>query len=364
MMLGAVESTTDRDRLIREVKDLVPSKPLNQRQAVLRMIGRLPRMGVFLSSDNQKLGAIMSLSLPAGRVFRDATCPGATEFCEKICYALHGYIQFQEYIYFLNWAYIRLFPERFFKAVTQAKLSPVFRIHVGGDFFSLEYLELWMRIIEARPDVRFFTYTRNWQNGNGRIAKRYIGPLRELSRMENMRLVLSADQGTGVPPKRLVPAAIRAWLAYDDDDLPPEPVELVFRHKRPTTISTFPRDATSQEDGSPVCPYERLRRSKQGLMLKPGSVTCANCSWCFGAGHQAYGRREDDLEQYSMWAGVRSLPDRVSGMFRQFVPWRRPISPELSGVGPAVEEECACGAFVLCSKCELCLNCRCVCPGA
>ena len=34
------------------------------------------------------------------------------------------------------------------------------RIHDSGDFFSADYLEAWMRIAEATPDVLFYAYTK------------------------------------------------------------------------------------------------------------------------------------------------------------------------------------------------------------
>jgi len=38
------------------------------------------------------------------------------------------------------------------------------RIHVGGDFFSMEYLTMWAEIVsivnEVKPDIKFYTYTK------------------------------------------------------------------------------------------------------------------------------------------------------------------------------------------------------------
>jgi hypothetical protein len=35
-----------------------------------------------------------------------------------------------------------------------------FRIHVGGDFFSQDYVKAWTRIARRTPDVRFLAFTR------------------------------------------------------------------------------------------------------------------------------------------------------------------------------------------------------------
>lgn len=354
----------ERTALLKKVRELLPLRPSDKRKAVLAAIEEMDQIGFFLSPDNTKLGGIMNFSLPAGQWFRDATCPGATERCEKVCYALKGYIQWQEYIYYVNWAYVLLWPERFASAFKHAKLSPVFRVHVGGDFFEPWYLDLWIDIVKARDDVRFFAYTRSWQNGEGRIAKRFIDRLRTFAGLPNARLILSLDKETGIPPVDLVPGAIRAWMAVDDKDMPPEPVELIFRHKKQSTMALYPRDATSQEDGTTVCPYERLqeRRGDDAKKLKEDSITCQNCAWCWGAGHLAYGRREDDLSRFDMWAGA-DLTQRVSGMFRQFVPWRQKKSPEMSGPGPGGgDADCACGAMVPCLGCGACIGCACRCP--
>jgi hypothetical protein len=363
MITGIIEGR-DRDLLLKKVREILPRNPANKRKAVLEFIADMPKMGLSISPDNAKLGAIMNFSLPAGQWYRDATCPGATKLCEDICYALKGYIQFQEYIYFANWAYVLLWPERFFDAFSRSRLSPVFRIHVGGDFFEPWYAKLWIRIVKARPDVRFFAYTRSWQDGKGKVSKKFLPILQEFSELPNARLVLSVDRETGVPSKDLIPAAIRAWLAMDDKDMPPEPLELIFRHKRPSTLSIYPRDATSRDEGTTICPYERLKRERgeEAKKLREGAVTCQNCAWCWGGAHLAYGRREDDLSKFSMWAGERDLGDRVSGMFHQVVPWRKASAPPtMSGPG-SYDQDCACGGNVPCTRCDLCVGCLCSCP--
>jgi Gene product 88 len=37
----------------------------------------------------------------------------------------------------------------------------IVRVHVGGDFFSREYFNAWMRVARRRPDVRFYAYTKS-----------------------------------------------------------------------------------------------------------------------------------------------------------------------------------------------------------
>jgi hypothetical protein len=40
----------------------------------------------------------------------------------------------------------------------QAKLV---RIHVGGDFFSQDYFDAWLKVAEANPDIIFYAYTKS-----------------------------------------------------------------------------------------------------------------------------------------------------------------------------------------------------------
>ncbi len=69
------------------------------------------------------------------------------------------------------------------------------RIHVGGDLYSPEYIKAWMAICKARPDVRFWAYTRSWTVG---WLCQKLEPLRRLS---NMQLFASVDETMPMPPK-------------------------------------------------------------------------------------------------------------------------------------------------------------------
>lgn len=367
---GVIHQATDRRKLLKKIWELTPGErevdflnpkareAYRRKLAAMRAMLEGAELGINISRENRKIGDIDNFSLPPGQNFRDATCPGATELCEKICYANRGMgAQFQEWRYFVNWAYVETWPDRFVETLARAPFAPVMRIHVGGDYYSVPYIRVWMDIIDAhRARTRFYSYTRSWQNGRGRIAKKFIKPLRRLSKMTNMRLVLSVDAETGVPPRALVPASIRAWLARNNLDMPGEPVELIFRDPygmAHEAMSKFPVDASSQRTGSPVCPVERSPHYSKA----DGKITCQNCSWCWGGAHQAYGRREDDLSVYDVWARV-NLDDRVAGMFRPFVPGG-PSAPSMSG--PDADTICVCSAETPCPTCGVCVYCRCGC---
>jgi len=41
--------------------------------------------------------------------------------------------------------------------------APAFRLHVIGDFYTVEYVEKWVLIAKRLPDVIFFGSTRSWR---------------------------------------------------------------------------------------------------------------------------------------------------------------------------------------------------------
>jgi len=375
MNYGVITDPTDRKKLVRKIRELVPGirsvdlpnaaarEAYRNKLEAMEEVFESAELGLNVSHDNRKIGAIDNFSLPPGWHFRAGTCPGATRLCEEICYATRGPgAQFQEWRYFVNWAYIELWPDRFVDVFSKVFFAPVVRVHVGGDYYSIKYLRLWKEIVKnQRHRSRFYSYTRSWQNGRGRIKQSFLQDLRELSRLENMRLILSVDAETGIPPSNLVPASIRAWLARNDLDMPPRPVELIFRDPSGMSekmMSKFPGNATSQRNGSPVCPIERWPR----YIKKDGMLTCQNCAWCWGGAHQAYGRRQDRLELFDMWARTY-LAQRIAKMFAPFVPGTEHRTPRSPGMGDnKFSDFCVCGCITPCTECGACVYCTCECP--
>lgn len=113
-----------------------------------------------------------SFGLPAGKQW---SCPGATDFCSKICYA--GKL---EKVY----KGVRTVLERNFEIIDTASglaerfnllddmiqdfkrdcdkrgAEKLFRIHWDGDFYSAAYTAAWAKVIAHHPDVQFWAYTR------------------------------------------------------------------------------------------------------------------------------------------------------------------------------------------------------------
>ena len=117
-----------------------------------------------------------SFGLPSGQAY---SCPGATSFCERICYAgkiEKMYVNVSKNLLH-NWELLKdasmetmitLLSDmiaEFVKETDKMNSKGVdasydFRIHWDGDFFSTEYANAWAIVIASFPNVRFWAYTR------------------------------------------------------------------------------------------------------------------------------------------------------------------------------------------------------------
>ena len=139
----------------------------------------------MISNGNTKIGAIPNFSLPAIK-----TCPGQTDFCPVFCYGLRGHFTHRSREAMLERNYRRSqqdnFAGRMIRSI-QDNASTVFRIHVVGDFYSPEYIQKWVVIIGALPDVSFYGYTRSWR------CRDLQTTLDELRSLPNCHLLASID---------------------------------------------------------------------------------------------------------------------------------------------------------------------------
>lgn len=134
------------------------------------------------------------------------------------------------------------FPELLVGAIRRAKITAL-KIHVVGDFFEVAYIDAWSRIVELLPNVRYWTYTRAWR------VPHFVPALEQLATHDNVAVNLSYDRSTGVPPA--IPGTRLAWLAADDEDLPPTSGVVAFRASVERTKVPLRRMA-----GTPVCPHQ------------------------------------------------------------------------------------------------------------
>ncbi|MBA7688194.1 hypothetical protein ES703_96673 [subsurface metagenome] len=116
---------------------------------------------MLISRGNLKIGSLPSFSLPVV-----TTCPGKTPFCERYCFGLKGNFRLLNVLEAndrrLDATLRSDFVDIMVNEIRQTR-APAFRLHVVGDFYSVEYIHKWVDIAGALPDVIFFGSTRSWR---------------------------------------------------------------------------------------------------------------------------------------------------------------------------------------------------------
>ena len=136
--------------------------------------------GIYSPHGNRKLGrSVGSVNrMPGG------TCPGASSWCEGACYA-------KAFMYKVRGIHNRYQAETI---ELPNKLPRLVRIHAAGDFDSVAYIEWWIDVVRAHPDVRFWAYTRSW------VIDDLLPALERLRVEPNVQLFASTDPGMAEPP--------------------------------------------------------------------------------------------------------------------------------------------------------------------
>jgi len=106
------------------------------------------------------------------------TCPGMSEAC-AICYAV-TMMRYDSVA--KGWAERTVAPLPMIPASIE-----ICRIHVAGDFDTVEYIQSWIDKVRAHPNVMFWAYTRSW-----RIPE-LLPSLERLRAEPNMQLFASTD---------------------------------------------------------------------------------------------------------------------------------------------------------------------------
>ncbi len=147
---------------------------------------------MLISRGNLKLGDLPSFSLPV-----ITTCPGKTPFCERYCFGLKGNF---------NLLNVKEANDRRLDATLRPDFvdimvgeirktrAPAFRLHVVGDFYSVEYIEKWGNILKALPAIIFFGSTRSWRCGFLSAA------IKEFRDMDNAYIKASVDLTDNLSP--------------------------------------------------------------------------------------------------------------------------------------------------------------------
>lgn len=117
--------------------------------------GRTP-FKVFNLNGNEKLPFAAFSSLPV------YTCPGAGE-CAKWCYSYRAWRYPASFARQLqNTLLLRFAPDAIESAFGKLPSGIVLRLYVDGDFGSLDDVSLWMRLLESRPDLSAYGYSKSW----------------------------------------------------------------------------------------------------------------------------------------------------------------------------------------------------------
>lgn len=146
----------------------------------------------LISGNNDKINT-KSFNLPA-----HASCPGASDWCKSHCYASKGRYVFGTVrkMYKRNLRAVKEGKSTFSRLVAEIPKEGVFRIHSSGDFFSVNYIQMWIDICKSKSDIKFWGYTRSW------IIPELRDKLEELRSLSNVEIFASIDPTVlQIPPK-------------------------------------------------------------------------------------------------------------------------------------------------------------------
>lgn len=135
--------------------------------------------GLYNSNGNTKLGKGVGVvnRLPG------ATCPGASAWCARACYAKRGQTRMQHPLYTTR--YIEL----------PNKLPAIVRFHASGDFDTTDYIDWSIDVVRRFPSTKFWAYTRSW------TLPELLPSLERLRSEPNIQLFASTDETMmQVPP--------------------------------------------------------------------------------------------------------------------------------------------------------------------
>lgn len=125
---------------------------------------------LLTQNSNLRRDGIHNWCLPAwaGRLADGRTynaCPSAG-ICAKVCYARNGSYRFRNVLerHQRNLAYVLdalpEWTEQMIDEIGRKRGRVIVRIHDAGDFFSDEYTRAWITVMAARPEARFYSYTK------------------------------------------------------------------------------------------------------------------------------------------------------------------------------------------------------------
>lgn len=134
-----------------------------------------------LTSGNGKLHKMLVFDLPA--VLSCNNCAS----CKNTCYAIQQQLQYSDCRVFRNTNFhMANFNLNELQSLIEAQLQStklkVVRIHSSGDFFSQQYIDMWIKVISKFKDINFYAYTK--------VEKMY-----KFKKLANFNLITSLIEG-------------------------------------------------------------------------------------------------------------------------------------------------------------------------
>ena len=116
-----------------------------------------------MKKTSKKFGVkVFNWTLPAYKTKSGKlTCPMA-DSCVKFCYARKGFYTWSNVSKVHEERYAFSKTDEFVPAMIKEikrKKADYIRIHDSGDYYSKAYLDKWLEIMKALPEVRFYSYT-------------------------------------------------------------------------------------------------------------------------------------------------------------------------------------------------------------
>lgn len=206
--------------------------------ATMEGCSRYIPLALSISPGNQKMGAIASVSLPAG-----TTCnPDAP--CYKACYArrLEARRKNVRNAYERNLRLWKFSPEIYkMQCKAAAATQRFFRYHVSGDIPDVDYLQMMVDIAKEVPFTRFMAFTKQYSLINDWINKN--GPL-----PQNLQILFSVWRDFDCPNPHKLP---EAHVAYRDGFRTARP-DAFHCHKKCTECCLMGEGCWNLKDGEQV----------------------------------------------------------------------------------------------------------------
>ena len=187
--------------------------------ATIRAYDAIPvsMLSVCVTTGNSKIGRALNVSLPA--IFSCPNCKG----CAHLCYDVNdcrysGVMRARA----RNWSILKRDPGAYWAGIENAiRRHPTYdamRFHVGGDIprgdMGADYFREMMETVRRHPDIRFWTYTKNYWIVN-EYVRTHGGSIAEAI-PENISIMFS--EWRGIP--MVNPYGFPEFRAYYDDEQP------------------------------------------------------------------------------------------------------------------------------------------------